>query len=144
MPDPILNTLVTFVWLVALLLWVVRHMEVKGFRFEYNQIDNGLEFRYKLGVYAGTVRLVRDPDATEPHVVANVFGWEFRFPTSFTNREMLDYAHYCGPHCHKGQSHSKDLMIFNEVVNNHNDGLISINGNIYVYDKSDNRPYRAR
>lgn len=144
MPDPILNTLTAFVWLVVILLWVVRQMEVKGLRFEFNQIDNGLEFRYKLGVYAGTVRLVRDPDATEPHVVPNVFGWEFRFPTSFSNSAMLDYANYCGPKCHKGQSHSKDLIVFNEVVNKHNDGLVSINGAIYVYDNSDHKPFKAK
>lgn len=144
MPEPILNLLAAFIWLLALMLWTVRHMEIKGLRFKLSQIENGIEFHYKLGVYAGTVRLIRDPDATQPHVIDNVFGWEFRFPMTFTNREMLQYANDCRPHCHKGQSHSKDLIVFNEIVNNHNDGLVSINGNIYVYDKSDNRPFKAK
>lgn len=139
-----LNLLLTVVWALAGLLLVCRLRESRGFWFSLEQVPEGLIFKYQLGVYAGRVSLIRDPETKDPHLAGHVFGWECKFPVEFTNRDMLQYIAFQLPVAQKHKSHSKDLLIFNEVVNNHNDALVSINGQIFVYDNNDFRPYRFR
>lgn len=144
MSDPIMNSIAVAIWGFALMLFVNRQMEVKGLRYRLEQTPHGLEFRYRLGVYGGTVQLVRDVDTKEPHLAGNVFGWECKFPVAYTNPEMMEYIRAYAPQCNDGESHSKDLLIFNEVINNKNDGLVCINTKIYVYDNTDHRPFNSK
>lgn len=142
MSDIILNTTATVIWGLVLVLLLVRHMEVVGLRFKLEQVTNGMEFSYRLGVYGGTVKLIRDLEVKEPQLTRKIFGWECKFPVKYTNVEMREYVRDYSPADMEGQSHSKDLLIFNEIVNRKNYGLISINGQIFVYDNRDHLPYK--
>lgn len=139
--DLVENILVAVIWAIVIVLLIIRHMEVMGLRFNLEQMDDGMEFSYRLGVYGGTVKLIRDLDAKEPQLTRKIFGWECRFPVKYSNIEMREYIRDYTPTDMEGHSHSKDLLIFNEIVNRKNYGLISIGGQIFVYDNRDHQPY---
>jgi len=140
MTETILNAVAVAICTAAALLIVVRSMESKGIRYSIEQDVNGFKFTYRLGVYGGTINLVRDITIKEPEISNHIFGWDCKFPPQYTNDEMFEYIRsYCpiGEEC---RSHSKDLMIFDEVVNHKNDALISILGVIFVYDPVVHKP----
>ena len=143
--DIIINFVVGIIWCVVGLLLVIRHMEVRGLKFNISQLEDGrgIEFSYRLGVYGGRVILERDPDVKEPVGELGLFGWVYKFPIKYTNTEMLDYVRNYAPKVMDG-SHSKDLLVFNEVVLNKNHALISINGQIFVYDNHDYKPFKSK
>jgi hypothetical protein len=135
------DLVVTLVWLVAIVLLVVRHKELRGLLYGLTLTDDGLTFWYRLGIYAGTVTMIRDMDVKEPQLTGNVLGWRCRFPVRYTNKEMCTYIREYAPQCSDKQPHSKDLWIFNEVVNRNNNALISINCQIFAFDNSDGKGF---
>jgi len=107
-------------------------MESKVYHYAIEQEQDGFKFSYRLGVYAGTIKLIKGATIEKPELINHVFGWECRFPPEYSTNDMIDYLSHCVPYCETCRSHSKDLMIFNEVVNKNNTSLTSIFGMIFV------------
>jgi hypothetical protein len=142
MVDFIMNLAVGVVWLTIAGLLIIRRKERRGLRYGISLLDDGMEFWYRLGVYAGTVRMIRDVNVKVPQLDGHVLGWECKFPTCFTNKEMCQYICVNAPTAvDESAFHPTDLMIFNEVVNRNNNGLVSIYGQIFIYDNSDYKPF---
>lgn len=140
--DLLLYAILALVWLTAGLLIIARHLEKQGLRYDIERIPEGIKFWYRLGVYAGDVMLQRVADQETVSINRTVFGWICKFPTNFTNEQMCKYIASHLPCMTSAGSHTKDLGVFNEIVNNKNTFLTSINGGIYVYEerrKQDNR-----
>jgi hypothetical protein len=141
--DFVMNLTTAAIWLAIVVLLVIRRRERRGLRYGVSLLDDGMVFWYRLGVYAGTVRMIRDVNVKEPQLSGNLLGWDCRFPVCYTNQEMCQYIRSYGPtDLDENLPHSKDLLIFNEVINQRNNGLISIYGQIFVYDNRDFKPYR--
>lgn len=141
MNEALLNCAVTGIWLLIGLFVTVRFMEARAFEYSMNYTSNGLVFEYRLGVYSGRVEMVRDPNSVVPTIKQVIGGWLFKFPTDYSAKEMCLFTKR---HIKKGleaASHSKDLLIFDQVVNKHNSSLVSINGGLYCYDNPDFKPY---
>ena len=141
MLDVALNFIACVVTLLALFCVWSRYLELKGFKYSVVKTPTGLAFEYKLGVYGGRIDLIRDDTASEPQLSQGVRGWECRFPMSLTLKEMCGFISSAAVSLSRKGSHSKDLLIFNEVINLKNDALISMNGNIYTYDNSQHKPF---
>jgi hypothetical protein len=141
MPEAVLNGAVTIIWALVMLYLVIRFMESRAFEYSLRHTETGLVFEYRLGVYSGRITMVRDSNAVIPTIQQVMGGWKLKFPTDYSFKEMCLFAQ---GHIKRGMesaSHSKDLLIFDEVVNKHNDALVSINGRVYCYDNSDHKPY---
>lgn len=132
--DILLNGMVGVVWLMAGGLLIIRHMEKQGLRYDLERIPEGIKFWYSLGVYGGTVCLKRIADQEMVQLTRTVYGWVCKFPPHYTNDEMCKYVAKHLPCMQSKGSHTKDLGVFNEIVNNKNTYMASINGGIYVYE----------
>lgn len=140
--DVSLNFIACVVTILAVICVCSRYLELKGFKYSVVKTPTGLAFEYKLGVYGGRIDLIRDETVVaEPQLSQGVRGWECKFPTSFTLKEMCLFMSSAAVSLRRKGSHSKDLLIFNEVINLKNDALISMNGNIYTYDNSQHKPF---
>ena len=139
-----LNFLTFCLWVAVALVAFARYLEHKGLEYSVVRTPTGMYFKYKLGVYAGRIELIRDDTVTSPTLTQGVSGWECRFPGYFTLKEMCSFISSASGNINKKGSHSKDLLIFDEIVNRKNDALVSINGTIYAYDNSDHRPFKFR
>lgn len=131
MLDLILNFLVVFIWVTVIALFFIHQMERRGLRYDLEQLPEGIKFWYRLGVYAGTVKLVRVSELEEPVFDSSVLGWECKFPDHYTNKEMCEFLWMNMPKDLEG-SHSKDLLIFREVIKKGNTYLSSIFGQVLV------------
>jgi hypothetical protein len=134
MIDFTLNFVVVLTWCLVILLGVARRMESAGLRYHITKLSNGLEFWYRLGIYSGTVRLIREPEVNSPCITNRALGWDCKFPCTFSNDQMCKHIKCLLPDTTKGGSHSMDLLVFNEIVNQRNDALVSFNTKIFVYD----------
>jgi len=141
MSELIMDLITVMIWLSVIVLLVVRKKERRGLLYGLTLTDDGLTFWYRLGIYAGTVTMVRDITVKEPQLSGNVVGWLCRFPVRYTNKEMCDYIRMYAPFCSDKTPHSKDLWIFNEVVNRNNNALISVYGQIFVFDNRDGKGF---
>jgi len=141
MSELIMNLITVMIWLAVVVLLVVRRKERRGLLYGLTLTDDGMTFWYRLGIYAGTVTMIRDAMVKEPQLSGNVLGWLCRFPVSYTNKEMCGYIRAYAPHCSEDTPHSKDLWIFNEVVNRNNNALISVYGQIFVFDNRDGKGF---
>lgn len=140
MIDFVLNLLVVLVWSLAVLLLIARRMESAGLRYSITKIDEGLEFWYRLGIYSGTVKLVRESHLAKPEINIRTLGWDCKFPGTFSNDQMCCHIKAFIPTTNAGGSHSMDLLVFNEIINRRNDALVSFNTQIFVYDNVDYKP----
>lgn len=136
-----LNVVLAVVMLIAAACVVGRVLELRGLGYKLQRTPVGLDFEYRLGIYAGRISLIRDDTVSSPQLTQGVLGWECRFPVYFTVKEMCDFIRLSSLKGIKKGSHSKDLLIFNEIVNLKNDALISLNGNVYTYDNSNHKPF---
>lgn len=132
--DMMLSLMVLLVWGYVVFLICVRLMERKTFWYTLAQTDDGFSFKYTLGVYAGRVIMIRDPLMVYPKLTVGVNGWECRFPEHYSYLDMCDHLQEFCKSIDPRTSHSKDVPIFNQVVNLKNDALISISGKIYTFD----------
>lgn len=136
-----LTTLAIVLWSLIGIGLIVRFMESRGFEYSLIHTANGMLFKYKLGVYAGCIEMKRDKNSVIPTITQGVNGWVCKFPLDYSLKEMSSYLNQQVAKTMQSNSHSKDLIIFNEVVNKKNDSLVSINGGIYLYDNPDHKPY---
>lgn len=134
MLDTFLNFAVVFIWMAAIALFFIHHMEKRGLRYDLEKLPEGIKFWYSLGVYAGTVKLIRVIDLEEPVFESSVVGWVCKFPDHYTNKEMCEFLWKNIPQDIQG-SHSKDLLIFREIIKKGNTYLASIFGVILVYQE---------
>lgn len=139
--DIAMNALATLIVLVAVASVVARVMELRGLGYTLTKTPNGLHFQYNLGIYAGVIDLIRDDTVTSPQITSGVRGWDCRFPVYFTVKEMCEFIRITVRNMANKGSHSKDLLIFNEIVNCKNDALVSLNCNVYTYDNSSCKPF---
>lgn len=139
--DILLNLLMGFVLIVAVACVIGRFLELKGLGYTLQRTPTGMHFEYHLGIYGGHIDLIRDDTTMTPQLIQGVRGWECRFPVYFTVKEMCDFIRLSSFKNTKKGSHSKDLLIFNEIVNLKNDALVCMNGNVYTYDNSNHRPF---
>lgn len=139
--DVTLNLIACVVIILAVFCVCSRYLELKGFKYTVVKTPMGLAFEYKLGIYSGHVDLIRDDTVGEPQLSQGVRGWECKFPSVYTLKDMCSFMSTAAMSLRRKGSHSKDLLIFNEVINLKNDALISINGNIYTYDNSQHKPF---
>lgn len=136
-----LNFIMCVIVFVMTFCMVCRWLELRGFKYSVVKTPLGLHFEYSLGVYGGRVDLIRDDTVTTPQLAQGVRGWECRFPVTFTLKEMCGFVSSASASMQRKGSHSKDLLIFNEVMNLKNDALVSLNGHIYSYDNSKHKPF---
>lgn len=141
MREALLNSAVTGIWLLVFLYVVIRLMESRAFEYSMRHTNVGLVFEYRLGVYSGRIEMVRDSNEVIPNIRQVMGGWKCKFPTDYSFKEMCLFVQRHITQGLEAASHSKDLLIFDEVVNKHNDALVSINGGVYLYDNSDHKPY---
>ena len=132
MVDVLLNSVTVLVWASAGLLYAARRMERGGLLYSIQQLENGVEFWYRLGVYSGTIKLMRTEDAYSPTVMHRTMGWDVYFPLDYTNGEMCQYIKEFIPHQVKKGSHSMDLLVFDQIVNCRNDCLECYLASIFV------------
>lgn len=139
--DVLLNLVMGVVMIIAAACVIARFLELKGLGYTLQRTSTGMYFEYRLGIYAGRIDLIRDDTVTAPQLTQGVRGWECRFPVYFTVKEMCDFIRLSSSKDGKKGSHSKDLLIFNEIVNLKNDALVCMNGNVYTYDNSNHKPF---
>lgn len=139
--DIMLNLFLAGVMIIASALVIARFLELRGLGYKLQRTPTGMYFEYRLGIYAGRIDLIRDDTVSSPQLTQGVRGWECRFPVYFTVKEMCDFIRLASFKDAKKGSHSKDLLIFNEIVNLKNDALVCMNGNVYTYDNSNHKPF---
>jgi len=140
MGELLMDAAAALIWVVAIILMKARVMEMRQLEYTLMRSTMGLYFHYRLGIYAGKVDLLRDMNVNTPQITQGVFGWECRFPVDYSVLQMCEYIRWHVASL-RNVSHSKDMLVFNEIVNHKNDALISINGHIYSYDNSDHKPF---
>lgn len=141
MREGLLNATVGILWLIVLIYVVVRIMESRAFEYSMKRTENGLVFEYRLGVYSGRVEMVRDGNAIFPTYQQVMGGWKFKFPIDYTLMDMCLFTKGCIKKGLEASSHSKDLLIFDQVANQKRDSLVCINGAVFLYDNADHKPY---
>lgn len=117
------------------LLIIQRVMESRGFSYLVERTPTGMIFTYKLGIYAGCVRITRDNDLEYPNLVRKADGWEIVFPGWYTDKQVYRFIMKAEPRQGKNQSHAKDLEIFRQVVLMNNYSLTCIRGVLFTEDR---------
>ncbi|MNN87667.1 hypothetical protein D3C81_2052540 [compost metagenome] len=92
-------------------------------------------FTYKLGIYAGCVRITRDWSLEYPNILRKADGWEIVFPGWYTDQQVYKFIMRANPTDGKNKSHSKDLEVFRQVVLMNNYALTCIRGVLYTEDR---------
>lgn len=130
MYDLMVNIALVMIYALLFLLVVTRWMEAKNMDYSVTQIPSGRVFSFKLGVYAGTLRIVRRPGCVRPWFIKHVDGWEIVFPMAYSDDDVhLFLLKTDLPYDNKG-SHSQDLAVYREVVIRGNDALACVGGKI--------------
>ncbi len=131
MYNVIANAVLLTTYAVIVLLVVQRYLEAKGMRYSIKRIENGRIFSFSLGVYGGKIRILHSPDCTDPIFKRRYDGWEVTFPEHFTEEQMDHYIMHHEPFGEHNASHSKDFVVFREVMIRKNNEVSCVDGNIF-------------
>lgn len=130
MYDLLVNALLVFIGLTLGRLILQRCMEARKIDCSVKELPNGREFRYRLGIYAGTVRITRKPSCVSPWFVRHVDGWEVVFPMAYSDQEVNEFLLKNDPPLAGNSSHACDVPVYREVVIHRNTALSCVAGQI--------------
>lgn len=133
--DVAMNFTLLIIYAVLLILIVQRVMESRGFSYLVERTPTGMVFTYKLGIYAGCVRITRDWNLEYPNVLRKADGWEIVFPGWYSDKQVYGFIMITDPEPGKNRSHAKDLEIFRQVVLMNNYTLTCIRGVLFTEDR---------
>lgn len=129
------NFALLIIYAVLIILVIQRVMESRAFSYHVERTVNGMVFTYKLGIYAGCVRITRDWSLEYPNILRKADGWEIVFPGWYTDQQVYKFIMRANPTDGKNKSHSKDLEVFRQVVLMNNYALTCIRGVLYTEDR---------
>lgn len=129
------NIALLIIYSVLIILIIQRVMESRGFTYLVERTSDGMVFKYKLGIYAGCVRITRDWKLEHPNLLRKADGWEIVFPGWYTDKQIYGYIMRTDPCPSKNKSHEKDLEIFRQVVLKNNHSLTCIRGVLFTEDR---------
>lgn len=133
--DIAMNFALLIIYAVLGILIIQRVMESRAFSYLVERTPTGMVFSYKLGIYAGCIRITRDWDQEYPNILRKADGWEIVFPGWYTDQQVYRFIMRTDP-CHsKNKSHAKDFEIFRQVVLKNNDALTCIRGVLFTEDR---------
>lgn len=130
MRDIVVDLLLAVTYGALVLLVARKIMESKGITYSVKKITNGRIFEFRLGLYAGKLRLIKAPWCVKPIFARHVYGWEIVFPTGYTDKEMDEFLLKNDLPDDGNPSHSVDLKVYREVMIHRNCGLSCVAGKI--------------
>lgn len=130
--DMAVNIALALIYGAIILLVIQRVMEHRQFTYRSFRTPTGMEFHYRLGIYAGIVTVTRQVSATKPTIVRKATGWEIVLPIWYTDKDLSIYVMTTHPRIVNGnRSHVNDLEVFRQVVLKNNDSLECIAGQLF-------------
>lgn len=128
--DIVMNLILLVVYTTLGFILVYKRLRSKDMDYVLVKNMNGYIFDFVLGIYAGKIRLTRQPGCVVPRFVKHVDGWEIVFPTFYSDHQINRFIMENDPPCCKKASHAKDLEVYREVVINRNENLECVAGEI--------------
>lgn len=133
--DIAMNFALLIIYAVLGILIVQRVMESRAFSYHVERTPTGMVFSYKLGIYAGCVRITRDWEIEYPSILRKADGWEIVFPGWYSDQQVYSFIMRTNPCPSKNKSHAKDLEIFRQVVLKNNYALTCIRGVLFTEER---------
>lgn len=133
--DIAMNFALLIIYAVLIILIIQRVMESRAFSYLVERTSTGMVFSYKLGIYAGCVRITRDWNQERPAMLRKADGWEIVFPGWYTDQQVNSFIMSTDARSDKNKSHAKDLEIYRQVVLKNNYALTCIRGVLFTEDR---------
>lgn len=130
MRDVIVDLLIAVIYGVIVVLLIRRIMEARGINYSVARVSNGRIFEFRLGLYAGKLRLIKAPSCVRPFFSRHVYGWDIVFPPKYTEKEMDEFLLKNDLPDDGNPSHTVDLKVYREVVIRRNCDLSCVAGKI--------------
>ena len=117
---------------LALLVMVICYKYLVSREMDYTlvKISNGYVFNFKVGIFAGNLKLVRERGCVVPYFIKHIDGWEVVFPLFYTDKQINSFIMQNDPPVPKTASHARDLEVYREVVIRRNENLVCKAGQI--------------
>lgn len=125
-----MNLIFLAVYTALGLMLFYRYLVSKEMDYTLVKIRNGYVFSFKVGIFAGKLKLVRERGTAHPRFVKHVDGWEIVFPLFYTDKQINSFIMQNNPPGSKTASHAKDLEVYREVVIKRNENLVCKAGQI--------------
>lgn len=125
-----MNLIFLAVYAALGLMLIYRYLVSKDLDYTLVKIRSGYVFSFKVGIFAGKLKLIRQRGCAVPHFVKHVDGWEIVFPLFYTDKQINSFIMHNDPPVSKTASHAKDLEVYREVVIKRNENLVCKAGEI--------------
>lgn len=125
-----LNLVLLVVVAILVLMLFYKYLVSRDMDYTLVKIRNGFVFNFKVGIFAGKLRLVRARGCAVPYFIKHVDGWEIIFPMFYTDKQINSFIMQNDPPVPKTASHSRDLEVYREVVIKRNENLVCKAGEI--------------
>lgn len=125
-----MNLIFLAVYTALGLVLLYRYLVSKDMDYTLVKITSGYVFSFKVGIFAGKLKLIRQRGCAVPYFVKHVDGWEIIFPVFYTDKQINSFIMQNDPPVSKTASHAKDLEVYREVVINRNENLVCKAGQI--------------
>jgi len=125
-----MNLILLAVYAALGLTLVYRYLISKDLDYVLVKVRSGYVFSFKVGIYAGKIKLIRQRGCAVPYFVKHLDGWEIIFPIFYTDKQINSFIMQNDPPVPKTASHAKDLEVYREVVINRNENLVCKAGQI--------------
>lgn len=123
--------LVLLVVLAALVLVIFyKYLVSREMDYTLVKIRNGFVFKFKVGIFAGNLKLVRERGCVVPYFIKHIDGWEIIFPLFYTDKQINSFILKNDPPVPPTASHARDLEVYREVVIRRNENLVCKAGQI--------------
>lgn len=130
MYDVAMNFILLVVYAAVVLALIYRYLVSKDLDYELVKIRSGYVFSFKVGIFAGRLKLIRQRGCAVPHFIKHLDGWEIVFPVFYTDTQINSFIMKNNPPGSKTASHAKDLEVYREVVIKRNENLVCKAGQI--------------
>jgi len=128
--DITMNLIFLVVYATLGLMLFYKYLVSRDMDYTLVKIRNGYVFNFKVGIFAGKVKLIRKGGCAVPHFVKHLDGWEIVFPLFYTEDQINSFIMQNNPPGSKTASHAKDLEVYREVVIKRNENLHCMAGQI--------------
>jgi len=107
-----------------------RFLVSREMNYELVKVCSGYVFSFRLGIFAGKLRLKRQKNCPAPYFVKRLEGWDIIFPSFYTDGQINEFIMRNDPPGSRKASHSRDLDVYREVVIKRNEKLYCSAGKI--------------
>lgn len=125
-----MNFILIAVLTILVLVIFYKYLVSREMDYTLVKIRNGYVFNFKVGIFAGNLKLVRQRGCVVPYFIKHVDGWEIVFPIFYTDKQINSFIMKNDPPVPKTASHAKDLEVYREVVIKRNENLVCKAGEI--------------